>query len=95
MVYHPQIFTVSAPEIVRGLFDSQSLESSLLEKAACGKIRLVAKPEEWNKILWLLVNSFKNSEGKSLIKNENSDFDHLGYDKLILALRWPKCRVLL
>ena len=67
MAYHPQIFTISAPQIVRGLFDTQSLESSLLEKAACGKIRLVSKPEEWNKILWLLVNSFKNSDGSSLI----------------------------
>tara|TARA_B100001778_G_scaffold287942_1_gene255997 strand:- start:199 stop:453 length:255 start_codon:yes stop_codon:yes gene_type:complete len=67
MAYHPQTFTISAPQIVRGLFDSESSESLLLEKAACGNIRLVAKPEEWNKILWLLVNSFKNSEGKSLI----------------------------
>tara|TARA_B100001758_G_C18080554_1_gene437980 strand:- start:336 stop:590 length:255 start_codon:yes stop_codon:yes gene_type:complete len=67
MAYHPQTFTISAPQIVRGLFDSQSSESLLLEKAACGNIRLVAKPEEWNKILWLLVNSFKNPEGKSLI----------------------------
>ena len=67
MAYHPKTFTIKASQIIRGLFDSQSLESSLLEKAACGKIRLVANPGEWNKILWLLVNSFKNSEGKSLI----------------------------
>tara|TARA_B100000424_G_C22746538_1_gene403681 strand:+ start:474 stop:728 length:255 start_codon:yes stop_codon:yes gene_type:complete len=67
MAYHPQIYSISAPQIVKGLFDRQSLESSLLQKAACGKIRLVSKPEEWNKILWLLVNSFKDSDGNSLI----------------------------
>lgn len=58
---------ITAPMIVRGLFDSQSSEALLLEKAACGKIRLVAKPVEWNKILWLLVNTFKDNAGKPLI----------------------------
>ena len=67
MNYHPRNYIITAPQIVRGLFDSQSSEALLLEKAACGEIRLIANPVEWNKILWLLVNTFKNSEGKPLI----------------------------
>ena len=53
--------------IVKGLFDEKSTEALLLEKAACGSIRLVAKPVEWNKILWLLVNTLKDDAGKPLI----------------------------
>ena len=67
MKYHPSTYMITAPMIVKGLFDSQSSEALLLEKAACGKIRLVAKPIEWNKILWLLVNTFKDSAGKPII----------------------------
>mgnify|MGYP001192408170 FL=1 len=64
---HPKSYVITASQIVRGLFDKNSSEALLLEIAACGKIRLIAKSIEWNKILWLLVNSFKNSEGKPLI----------------------------
>tara|TARA_B100001113_G_C21111620_1_gene623522 strand:- start:2371 stop:2625 length:255 start_codon:yes stop_codon:yes gene_type:complete len=67
MSYHPKQYLVNASMIVRGLFDDESMESLLLKKAACGNIRLIAKPKEWNKILWLLVNTFKNDEGKSII----------------------------
>ena len=67
MNYHPRSYIITAPQIVRGLFDNQSSEAILLEKAACGEIRLIANSVEWNKILWLLVNTFKNSEGKPLI----------------------------
>ncbi|HJM45170.1 MAG TPA: hypothetical protein QF644_04400 [Candidatus Poseidoniaceae archaeon] len=67
MKYHPRTYMITAPMIVRGLFDSKSPEGLLLEKAACGKIRLVAKPVEWNKVLWLLVNTFKDNAGKPLI----------------------------
>ena len=59
---HPKSYVITAPQIVRGLFDRDSSEALLLEIAACGKIRLIAKSIEWNKILWLLVNSFKNSD---------------------------------
>ena len=55
MSFHPRNYIITAPQIVRSLFDSQSSEALLLEKAACGEIRLIANPVEWNKILWLLV----------------------------------------
>ena len=64
---HPRSYSITASQIIRGLFDENSPESSLLEIAACGKIRLIAKPIEWNKILWLLINTFKNPEGQPLI----------------------------
>ena len=67
MAYHPKQYLVTAQLIVKGIFDENSAESMLLKKAACGKIRLIAKPTEWNKILWLLVNTFKNKDGKPLI----------------------------
>ena len=67
MKYHPRTYLITAPMIVKGLFDEKSTEALLLEKAACGKIRLVAKPIEWNKILWLLVNTLKDDAGKPLI----------------------------
>jgi len=67
MKYHPRTYLITAPMIVKGLFDEKSTEALLLEKAACGKIRLIAKPIEWNKILWLLVNTLKDDAGKPLI----------------------------
>ena len=67
MSYHPKQYVINASMIVRGLFDEESNESLLLKKASCGGIRLIAKPKEWNKILWLLVNTFKNNEGKPMI----------------------------
>ncbi len=70
MPYHPKQYLIDAPTIIRGLFDEDSTESLLLKKAACGKVRLISKPKEWNKILWLLVNTFKNSQGKSIFTGE-------------------------
>ncbi|RAH14849.1 MAG: hypothetical protein CMB56_004080 [Methanobacteriota archaeon] len=70
MSYHPKQYVVDASIIVKGLFDESSLECSLLKKAACGEIRLISNPKEWNKILWLLVNTFKNSDGKSIFTGE-------------------------
>lgn len=63
-------YRIDAETIVRGLFDEGSEESLLLELAACNKFQLIASRRDWNRILWLLVNHFKDSSGRPIFIGE-------------------------
>lgn len=63
-------YRVDAETIIRGLFDADSEESLMLELAACNKFQLIATRRDWNRILWLLVNSFKDSAGSPVFAGE-------------------------
>lgn len=63
-------YRIDAETIVRGIFDAGSEESLLLELAACNKFQLIASPRDWNRVLWLLVNYFKDSSGRPLFVGE-------------------------
>ncbi len=52
-------YWVKANTLVRGLFDVESDEHTLLQLAACNTIELHATKKTWNTILWLLVNNLK------------------------------------
>ena len=63
-------YRIDAETVIRGLFDAGSDEALLLEMAACNKFQLIATRRDWNRILWLLVNSFKDASGKPLFAGE-------------------------
>ena len=48
-------------QLIRGLFDADSDESTLLELSACGYIDIYAKGKSWNAVLWLAMNTFKGT----------------------------------
>ena len=54
-------FTFDTHQLIRGLFDSNSDESTLLELCTCGYIDIYAEGKSWNAVLWLAMNTFKGS----------------------------------
>ena len=51
-------YTITAEQLVRGLFDGTSIVAMLLDAACCNLIDLHAPSSAWNDILWLLFTEF-------------------------------------
>ena len=49
-------FTFDTPQLIRGLFDSTSDESTLLELCACGYIDIYAEGKSWNAVCLLYTS---------------------------------------
>ena len=57
MEWRPKGYLFDTKNLVRALFDESTDEGKLLVSAAAGNIEIFSKPQSWNGVLWLIMNT--------------------------------------
>ena len=82
MEWRPKGYLVDTKNLVRALFDEQTVEGKLLVSAAAGNIEIFSYSQSWNGVLWLIMNTLVE-DGKPIYNGEE-----LGNLKNSLPIVW-------
>lgn len=82
MEWRPKGYLFDTKNLVRALFDEGTDEGKLLVSAAAGNVEIFSKPQSWNGVLWLIMNTLVR-DGKPIYSGEE-----LGELKDSLPIVW-------
>lgn len=82
MQWRPKGYLFDTKNLVRALFDEGTDEGKLLVSAAAGNVEIFSKPQSWNGVLWLIMNTLVR-DGKPIYSGEE-----LGELKDSLPIVW-------
>ena len=82
MEWRPKGYLFDTKNLVRALFDEGTDEGKLLVSAAAGNVEIFSKPQSWNGVLWLIMNTLVK-DGKPIYNGKE-----LGELKDSLPIVW-------
>ena len=69
MDWRPKGYLFDTKNLVRALFDEGTDEGKLLVSAAAGNVEIFSKPQSWNGVLWLIMNTLVK-DGKPIYNGQ-------------------------
>ncbi|MAR94203.1 MAG: hypothetical protein CMA45_03905 [Euryarchaeota archaeon] len=69
MEWRPKGYLFDTKNLVRALFDEGTDEGKLLVSAAAGNVEIFSKPQSWNGVLWLIMNTLVK-DGKPIYNGQ-------------------------